>query len=99
MLSCSKPGSKQARATMRSNEKMSSVSMTNYDLSALHEARRRTLALVEDLDDEQMIGPRLDIVNPLRWEIGHVAWFQEYWVLRHLCGREPLLANGDALYD
>src|ERR1051326_4164458 len=78
---------------------MSSVSTENYDISALQEARRRTLALVEDLDDEQMIGPRLDIVNPLRWEIGHVAWFQEYWVLRHLCGREPILANGDALYD
>jgi len=78
---------------------MSSVSTENYDISALQEARRRTLALVEDLDDEQMIGPRLDIVNPLRWEIGHVAWFQEYWLLRHLCGREPILANGDAFYD
>ena len=73
--------------------------MKNHELSALHEARRRTLSLVEDLDDEQMIGPRLEIVNPLRWEIGHVAWFQEYWVLRHLRGREPILANGDALYD
>src|SRR6185369_3581331 len=41
----------------------------------------------------------LDIVNPLRWEIGHVAWFQEYWVLRHVCGREPILSNGDTLYD
>jgi iron(II)-dependent oxidoreductase len=66
---------------------------------SLREARRRTLALVGDLDPVQMIGPRLDIVNPLLWEIGHVAWFQEYWVLRHLHGRQPLLANGDALYD
>jgi len=45
------------------------------------------------------MGPRLSIVNPLLWEIGHVAWFQEYWVLRHLNGRAPILANGDALYD
>lgn len=78
---------------------MSSVSTTNYHLSALFEARQRTLELVDDLNDEQMIGPRLDIVNPLRWEIGHVAWFQEYWVLRHLCSREPILPNGDVLYD
>jgi iron(II)-dependent oxidoreductase len=78
---------------------MTSFASKHYDLAALQEARRRTLELVADLSDEQMIGPRLDIVNPLRWEIGHVAWFQEYWVLRHLCGREPLLANGDALYD
>ena len=68
-------------------------------LENLHEARQRTLQLVQDLDDEQMIGPRLAIVNPLRWEIGHVAWFQEYWLLRHLCGRAPIRPDGDALYD
>jgi len=68
-------------------------------LENLQEARQRTLQLVQDLDDKQMIGPRLAIVNPLRWEIGHVAWFQEYWVLRHLCGRSPIRKDGDALYD
>jgi iron(II)-dependent oxidoreductase len=68
-------------------------------IDALQEARERTLDLIADLNDEQMIGPRLDIVNPLRWEIGHIGWFQEYWVLRHLRGRTPILANGDALYD
>jgi hypothetical protein len=78
---------------------MTSVSTKNYDVASLWEARRRTLELIEDLDDDQMIGPRLDIVNPLRWEIGHVAWFQEYWLLRHLCGRDPVLSNGEALYD
>ena len=78
---------------------MTSVVTKNEDMRALQDARRRTLELVADLDDEQMIGPRLPIVNPLRWEIGHVAWFQEYWLLRHVCGRQPILANGDALYD
>src|SRR5215813_13741574 len=76
-----------------------SINSNDQLLCALQEARARTLELVHDLSDEQMVGPRLAIVNPLRWEIGHVAWFQEYWVLRHLCGREPILSNGDALYD
>ena len=71
----------------------------NYFVESLREARRRTLALVADLSDEQMIGPRLEIVNPPVWEIGHVAWFQEYWVLRRLNGRAPILPDGDALYD
>src|SRR5438034_7225640 len=66
---------------------------------ALQDARRRTLELVADLDDQQMIGPRLNIVNPLRWEMGHVAWFQEYWVLRHLNHRAPILEGADTLYD
>src|SRR6266480_7543454 len=65
----------------------------------LQEARERTLVLITDLDDEQLIGPRLSIVNPLRWEIGHIAWFQEYWVLRHLNHRAPILDGADTLYD
>jgi len=65
----------------------------------LTDARERTLALVQDLTDEQLLGPRLPIVNPLLWEIGHVAWFQEYWVLRHLGGEAPIRKDGDRLYD
>ena len=67
--------------------------------AALSEARERSIALVEDLSDEQLLGPRLAIVNPLLWEIGHVAWFQEKWVLRHAAGLPPLRADADALYD
>lgn len=66
---------------------------------ALREARERTLELIADLTDEQLMGPRLRIVNPLRWEIGHVAWFQEFWILRHLGGLPPILGGGDGLYD
>ncbi len=66
---------------------------------SLCEARRRTISLVDDLNDEQMMGPRLEIVNPLLWEIGHVTWFQEYCILRHLNGLSPIALKGDALYD
>src|SRR5207302_1953984 len=62
-------------------------------------ARARLLELVADLDDARWMGPRLPIVNPIRWEIAHVAWFQERWVLRHARNEEPLRADGDALYD
>ncbi len=65
----------------------------------LLDTRERTLSLVRDLEDPQMMGPRLAIVNPLLWEIGHVAWFQERWVLRHLRGETPARADGDSLYD
>src|SRR5438046_9430583 len=64
-----------------------------------HDARARTLALVAGLSDAQLMGPRLPIVNPLRWEVGHVGWFQEYWALRHARDEAPLRADGDRLYD
>jgi iron(II)-dependent oxidoreductase len=84
---------------MVSAHQASSITQTLNYLEALHDAHRYTLALIDDLTDQQLIGPRLRIVNPLLWEIGHVAWFQEYWVLRHLNGRAPILPHGDSLYD
>ncbi len=66
---------------------------------ALEDARRRTLELVEGLSDQQLSVPLLPIINPILWEIGHVAWFQEKWALRHLRGQPPVMAHGDALYD
>ncbi len=74
-------------------------SKTSELISALQETRNRTLQLVADLSDEQLMGSRLSITNPLRWEIGHVAWFQEFWLLRHLGGQPPILEKGDQLYD
>jgi gamma-glutamyl hercynylcysteine S-oxide synthase len=76
-----------------------SSSSTPKLIEALQEARQRTLELVDDLSDGQLMGPRLRIVNPLRWEIGHLAWFQEFWILRHLGGLPPILNQGDSLYD
>jgi iron(II)-dependent oxidoreductase len=67
--------------------------------AAVRDARRRTLDLIADLTDAQLLGPPLAIVNPPLWEIGHVAWFQEKWVLRHANCRPPLRADADALYD
>jgi iron(II)-dependent oxidoreductase len=66
------------------------------DLIAL---RRRTLALTGDLTDAQWAVPRLPIVNPIGWELGHVGWFQERWILREALGRPPIRADGDSLWD
>lgn len=48
----------------------------------LEAARERLRALTGDLDGERLLGPKLAIVNPVLWEMGHVAWFQEHWCLR-----------------
>jgi iron(II)-dependent oxidoreductase len=65
----------------------------------LREARLRTRRLTEDLASGELLGPRLDIVNPVLWEIGHVAWFHEHWTLRHLAGQAPLIERADRLWD
>ncbi len=66
----------------------------------VEDARARTLALVGDLSDEQWIGPQLAIVNPPLWEVGHVAFFYEAFLLRQLePERPPLVEHGNERYN
>lgn len=68
----------------------------------LQSARRRTRALTQDLEGTQLFGPKLAIVNPVLWELGHVAWFQERWCLRLRSDEslsDSLLGGADELYD
>ncbi len=68
----------------------------------LQAARDRLRSVADDLSGAREFGPRIGTVNPPRWEIGHVGWFQEYWCLRGggtgLLGAS-MLANADALYN
>jgi ergothioneine biosynthesis protein EgtB len=78
--------------------------------AALQDARHYTLALFEALaiagyDDAARV-PRLPIVNPPLWELGHTAWFAEWFVLRGALDSRPgaasghsLLARGDDWFD
>jgi gamma-glutamyl hercynylcysteine S-oxide synthase len=69
-------------------------------VAELRAARERTRRVADDLGGERELGPRLAIVNPPRWEIGHVGWFQEWWCLRDACEeRASILPNADRLYN
>ena len=66
----------------------------------LEEARALTRRCFSLLAPAQLEVPCLPIVNPPRWELGHVAWFQEFWVHRRGDFDTPsLLAGADRLYD
>src|SRR5436189_5878842 len=76
------------------------IPMKSEDLlRALEEVRAVELQLLDGLADLQMLGHEAHFLEPPIWEMGHVGWFQEYWLLRHLDGAEPLLPGSDAIYD
>ena len=50
--------------------------------AAMRDARANLLACVDDLSDAQWRVPYHPNYNPVAWEIGHVAWFAEWWTLR-----------------
>jgi iron(II)-dependent oxidoreductase len=65
----------------------------------LSEARRRTLELIAPLDDEQLNRVYSPILSPLAWDLGHIANFEELWLVRTIGGREPLHGELGRLYD
>jgi iron(II)-dependent oxidoreductase len=68
-------------------------------VDALREARERTLALVEPLDDEQLNRVWSPILSPLAWDLGHIANFEELWLVQTVGGREPLRGELGRFYD
>jgi iron(II)-dependent oxidoreductase len=71
-------------------------------IQGLRESRAHLGRVTAHLTGERLLGPYLAIVNPPLWELGHVAWFQEYWCLRRRKdgGTGASIMDGsDALYD
>jgi iron(II)-dependent oxidoreductase len=66
---------------------------------ALSEARERTLALVEPLDDAQLNRVYSPILSPLAWDLGHIANFEELWLVQTIGEREPLHGDLGRFYD
>lgn len=71
--------------------------------ATLDDSRARLLATYADLPAAlwQSV-PYLKIINPPRWEIGHVAWFAERWCLRRRSGGfadSRFLHDPDRWYD
>src|SRR3954453_16610258 len=66
---------------------------------ALSKARERTLALVEPLDDEQLNRVWSPILSPLAWDLGHIANFEELWLVQRVGAREPLHGELGRFYD
>jgi gamma-glutamyl hercynylcysteine S-oxide synthase len=71
------------------------VSPTELE-AVLEHARKRTEALLEPLDDEQLTRQVSPLQSPLVWDLAHIGYFEELWLLRN--------GNGDSgglgdLYD
>jgi gamma-glutamyl hercynylcysteine S-oxide synthase len=65
----------------------------------LGDARLRTLQLIEPLDDEQLNRVYSPILSPLIWDLGHIANFEELWLVQTIGGREPLRGDLGRFYD
>lgn len=68
-------------------------------LAAMTAVRERTLALVADLDDEQLERVHSPIMSPLAWDLGHIAAYEDLWLAHRHGGLELLRPDLAGLYD
>ncbi|MGZ8302705.1 MAG: selenoneine synthase SenA [Telluria sp.] len=68
---------------------------------ALRSARNYTLSLFDSLASEGFDTlarvPHIATINPPLWELGHAAWFAEWYILREAASSHPADANGHSL--
>jgi iron(II)-dependent oxidoreductase len=67
--------------------------------SLLEEARARSLGLLEPLPDAALVNQHSSLMSPLIWDLGHVANYEEQWLVRALTGEIPARPELDDLYD
>jgi gamma-glutamyl hercynylcysteine S-oxide synthase len=75
------------------------MSVDTLTLSALEAARERTRELVAPLSDADVETAHSALMSPLVWDLGHIAAYEDLWLV-HRHGGEPLLhPELAAMYD
>src|ERR1051325_9780586 len=68
-------------------------------LDALHDTRERTLALVAHLDDDAIERVHSPLMSPLVWDLGHIAAFEDLWLVHRGAGLPLLRPDLAEVYD
>jgi iron(II)-dependent oxidoreductase len=66
---------------------------------ALTRARDATLAILAPVPDEELVRQVSPLMSPLVWDLAHIGYFEELWLLRRLGARTPFETRFDDLYD
>jgi gamma-glutamyl hercynylcysteine S-oxide synthase len=74
--------------------------VSSTDLAGLLDhARERTETLLEPLHDDQLTRQFSPLQSPLVWDLAHIGYFEELWLLRRRGKRAALSPDFDDLYD
>ncbi|MGI8713034.1 MAG: ergothioneine biosynthesis protein EgtB [Solirubrobacteraceae bacterium] len=68
-------------------------------LAALDEVRERTLALVAPVSDQDLERVHSTLMSPLVWDLGHIAAFEDLWLVHRFGERRLLHAELADVYD
>lgn len=61
--------------------------------------RERTLALVAPLEWATLRKQQVPILSPMVWDLGHVANFEELWLVQRAAGEAPMVDGYSEMFD
>jgi gamma-glutamyl hercynylcysteine S-oxide synthase len=65
----------------------------------LEAVRARTLLLIEGVSEDALNRVHDPLMSPIAWDLGHIATFEDLWLVQNAFGRRPLRADLGAVYD
>jgi gamma-glutamyl hercynylcysteine S-oxide synthase len=65
----------------------------------LERTRRRTLDLIEPLTEDALNAVHDPLMSPIVWDLGHIANFEELWIVQNAGGQRPLREELGTIYD
>jgi gamma-glutamyl hercynylcysteine S-oxide synthase len=68
-------------------------------LDALRDARERTLAIVASISESDLERVHSTLMSPLVWDLGHIAAFEDLWMVHRFGGRPLLREDLADVYD
>lgn len=77
----------------------SQAGLKAFIASELESVRRRTLDLLAPVSDAELMRQHSPIMSPLVWDLAHIGWYEEYWLLRRITAAAALDERFDDLYD
>ena len=73
--------------------------LRSHVAEVLTRARRRSAALTDAVDDEDLTRQHSRLMSPLVWDLAHIGNQEELWLVRDVGGRDPVRQDIDELYD
>src|SRR6202140_3242021 len=68
-------------------------------VDALREARERTLGLVASVSDDDLERVHSTLMSPLAWDLGHIAAFEDLWLVHRFGQRRLMRRDLAEVYD
>src|SRR4051812_8588381 len=89
-----------ARSVTAATARVGRTPASKQDIAErLDRTRERTLALLDGVSEEGLNRVHSPLMSPLVWDLGHIATFEDLWLVQNAHAAGPLRGDLSSVYD